>query len=1500
MTKVSNYLRYRWCKFSIALSVMLCMGCLAFAHLQRQSVKASPLTLNSEQVEQLESVKQTLPVQVNRLERTDNEFIPFNSAKRLSPAAQADIVDVPEVDIYASIMEDNKGTTMGIYSIPSTGGDFTHITYGPFAQNGGVYQDGYYFYSFADYYGGFRVYYSFLYDGNQKNWPSASNKNGEQNDARLCADAIANNPVDNKAYGCFYTANEKGYELGVLDIHEFTRSTICTLTEGWSAAGFTADGTLYVIDKSGNLATISLTDGSKHIIGATGLPISGPTSGTIDYRTNTFFYATNADGDHAMYVIDLNTAHATKLYDLPYQAKLGGMFIKYPNIDAGAPSAVANMELNFNNASLSGNVVFDAPSKTFGGQAITGPLSYEVRVNDVVLASGNCQAGAHTSAPISVNAPGNYSFEVSVKNNVGSSDPVKKTRWIGADMPAAPANVTLTMSGKNANLSWDAVTTGAHNGYVNPSEVTYTVTRMPENTEVAAGLTATNYSDKLEVSTATALYYEVKAVWNNTISEPAVSNTLTLGTIIPPYNETFDSENVLGTFTVIDANNDDNTWTFNFDKVQAKFNLTQDMDDWLITSPIHLEAGKYYDLTLDVRSHNAEYTPERFEVKLGSAPTVEAMTVSIIEPTDVTVPTYTRYAGRIKVAADGDYYVGIHGISPKDMYYMYVDNLSISAPYTGDTPGEATNFKIKPDYDGRTRGIVSFNAPALSTNGNPLTTPMDIAVSRNDQVVHTFGGIEPGAECSFEDIASEIGEYRYTIVATNSEGTGAIMTSTGRLGINLAPAPLNVKISETDEGTVKLTWDSPAQDINGNPLNPDVIHYAILDKTGQNVLAEDLKSTEWTWQVLEPNSGAQSFVFYYVLPQTAAGVNYDDYVYTDQIPVGTPYSYPFTESFTGGSLDKSWAISRLEMTSGSWGVGPSSQQPVAYPQDDDGGLAAFMPTQVGDEALLNSAKILVPASARNPKLSFWYYGVAGLNDRLDVMIYNAATGQFESIKSLTLSENGNGWHRVVCPLDEYKGQTIRIGFYGVCVSYSSLILIDNIKVTEVLDKNLSVESLKTPGRMTAGVSDIFYVTVTNNGLTDASQVELSLLRDGEPVASHTATKIEADSYLQFSFADAPDIFGADRVSYSAQLNWADDSDASDNTCAPVTVKVSTPALPRVLDLSAEETNEGVSLTWTAPTAGQDAAEMLESFENATSFAIDEVDGWTFVDRDGKNTYGIEDVKFNNMGKPMAYMVFDGKEAGIADEFDALSGSKLLVSFSNDDASACDNWAISPLLSGKPQTITFSAKAQTTNYGYEAFEFYYSTTDTNPDNFTKIAEDNRVGSTWKEYAYDVPQGAKYFAIRCVSKDAFAFMVDDVLFTPAGLPEHSAPTGYNVYRDKQKLNSDAVADNNHVAAAVDNDMHSYHVTALYPQGESAPSNEVRMAYSSLKAMINGDAFVYSRGGQIYCSGVSGKTVTIVNAAGVVIYSATSQSDIITVPAPAGAYIVTIDNLTYKIKN
>ena len=67
--------------------------------------------------------------------------------------------------------------------------------------------------------------------------------------------------------------------------------------------------------------------------------------------------------------------------------------------------------------------------------------------------------------------------------------------YMGVDVPGAVQNIQIKKKGTGIELSWEAPTKGLNNGFINESELTYTVTRMPDNVVVAKDLTGTKYED---------------------------------------------------------------------------------------------------------------------------------------------------------------------------------------------------------------------------------------------------------------------------------------------------------------------------------------------------------------------------------------------------------------------------------------------------------------------------------------------------------------------------------------------------------------------------------------------------------------------------------------------------------------------------------------------------------------------------------------------------------------------------------------------------------------------------------------------------------------------------------------------------------------------------------------------------------------------------------------------------------------------------------------------
>ena len=158
-----------------------------------------------------------------------------------------------------------------------------------------------------------------------------------------------------------------------------------------------------------------------------------------------------------------------------------------------------------------------------------------------------------------------------------------------------------------------------------------------------------------------------------------------------------------------------------------------------------------------------------------------------------------------------------------------------------------------------------------------------------------------------------------------------------------------------------------------------------------------------------------------------------------------------------------------------------------------------------------------------------------------------------------------------------------------------------------------------------------------------------------------------------------------------------------------------------------------------------------------------------------------------------------------------------------------NWLVSPELPGKAQTISLWEKAYKGDNN-ETYSVYYSTTGFNRADFQLIADAHVVPTDWTKAEYNLPEGAKYFAIVASSKDGFATLIDDVTFLPdSSAAQQLTLVGYNIYRDGVKVNSTPVQ-GNQFTDTVGGGQYTYTVTAVYDKGESRFSNAAKAEVAS----------------------------------------------------------------------
>lgn len=149
----------------------------------------------------------------------------------------------------------------------------------------------------------------------------------------------------------------------------------------------------------------------------------------------------------------------------------------------------------------------------------------------------------------------------------------------------------------------------------------------------------------------------------------------------------FEDISLFDRYTIVDNNGDGNTMFILADPTYAhsgnyalayQWSADNPADDYFFSSCIDLETGQNYKLSLWYRVRSASY-PESFEVYMASDPSVAGVIGSpIISVANATNTTYAEAtANNVTVDSDGSYYIAIRATSDADMYYLFIDDITI-------------------------------------------------------------------------------------------------------------------------------------------------------------------------------------------------------------------------------------------------------------------------------------------------------------------------------------------------------------------------------------------------------------------------------------------------------------------------------------------------------------------------------------------------------------------------------------------------------------------------------------------------------------------------------------------------------------------------------------------------------------------------------------------------------------------------------------------------------
>lgn len=953
-------------------------------------------------------------------------------------------------------------------------------------------------------------------------------------------------------------------------------------------------------------------------------------------------------------------------------------------------------------------------------------------------------------------------------------------------------------------------------------------------------------------------------------------------------------------------------------------------DDWLWSPPVHLEAGKTYRVTLDC-GRSTGTTPEkeeRMEIKFGSERTVSGMTHEAMPAFSYKNKDFETFDHDFTVEEEGYYYFGIHCLSPKATSgSAKVCNFGVKVATPKLVPAAAGTLTYVPGEKGSLVSACTYTAPTVDVEGGALDAITKVTVLTNGKETHEFTDVTPGETIDFETTFANHGNNRLEAVAYRYDVAGETASISRIWAGPDTPCPVtNVQVSLSDDFKhVTLSWD-PITEVgeHGGWVDASQAVYYVFDAFGSYYDPAIAETEETSVTFDYSDMEGQDFMAYQIT--AGVGYNYSLDVASSIVTVGTPEAAPWKESFVDGKQETVWCIDPKSSQQVMYGImhdnevqtnidDEEAEPTYLNSQDGDNGFFLILPMEKDAMFGIFTTKISL-AALSNPVLEFYYQGKGSA---LDVLLAKGVQN-FEEVRSIDLREEPtDDWTRCTISLADFKDLPyiqVELRVRGIHNDETTTwsVPIDNVRVRDLLPDNLAIASVGAPAEVKAGDTYVVTTTVENSGSSAAEGAVVELYAGGTLVDSKQIGTLEPYGRVTVSAELGASLFDPATIALSAKVVWDKDMDTSDNE-GTATVKVTQTAYPTVTGVEGKSTLNGVWLKWTAPDFQEytEAVSRTEDFESADYEPLTNRDfgGWTLLDLDGGKTYTyLNDVNNPYRTQPMAYQLYNPVTAGVPEEYlidvPPHSGETLLVAWSTNGPN--DNWLISPELSGAAQTVSFWARSFTIAYG-EEFEVYYSLTGKEVDDFVKVDEVVNypegayayVPEDWTEFSFAVPEGARYFAVRHTSYDTYALYLDDFVFETSGeLPSDIEITGYNIYRNHEKVVDEPVTDTSWTDGGLESDTYTYHVTAVYNYGESPVSAPCEVAYvqTGVKtAETAGDVTVKADGGCIVVDGAEGMPLAVASVDGKTLSRIVASAHEV-IPVSAGVYLVRAGDKVVKV--
>lgn len=389
---------------------------------------------------------------------------------------------------------------------------------------------------------------------------------------------------------------------------------------------------------------------------------------SFNYTTGELFWAaTDEYNSQSFYRLDKETGALETLGAL--WGNFVGLYIPYVLPDKpDAPSAVVDLTATPDmTGKLKSTLRWKNPETQWNEEELTKLaeiLIYKKGIEDPVatLATTSQNIGQEMEWTDENAVSGINTYYVTPCSEVGVKGITDSINvFVGEDLPGPVQNLTVEGKGQSVVISWEVPTYGLNEGYLDNSNLMYTVVRYPDGLEVAKDIKELTVTDT-NIDKLSCYYYTVQAKSSLGTGDVVQSANVIAGDVYTaPVSLDFSNSLNAELWTVLGSWE----WTRGVeDGDERMITLAEDWpENWLISPDIKLEAGKRYKITSIIRTDLGPKCSHDFKFALGMGKTAEDMTIELrdVQGHNI-VSTYLveKYVDYVDITETGNYNYGIN------------------------------------------------------------------------------------------------------------------------------------------------------------------------------------------------------------------------------------------------------------------------------------------------------------------------------------------------------------------------------------------------------------------------------------------------------------------------------------------------------------------------------------------------------------------------------------------------------------------------------------------------------------------------------------------------------------------------------------------------------------------------------------------------------------------------------------------------------------------------